>query len=479
MTQFNQKAFTEAMANAMAVGFGQKAPATATNAQYFHGPGGLFGGTNVEEGVLSTRITPQGLSQVLRAFPSVNTNPEFGYITGIRETDGQSEPATPCATCPSGETQTCIQTAPFGFICRETDTITPNRAVERINRNDQDMVLLNDMLGRSDLFQPIASMDKATIMQAAVALGMLEVGVLLQNKLMPMTWQGTPGNNNAGGGYSEFIGLDLQISTGKSDAYTNTACGALDSDVKDFDYGMISLINQNGFQIVRWMEALEYYVHTNAMRMHMMPVEWVYVMRPELWYELTQLWPLAYGTTRNITLPTSTALNLDGLQMVKMRDELREGMFLYINGRRHNVVLDDGIIEQSNQDNQNIGGGCWASNIYLVPVSYLGGRPATYYEYKDYRGAMFPQLRGKQDWWTDDGKFEWVIEQLKWCFTLSAKIEPRVLLRTPHLAGRINNVQYCPTQHTRQPFQDDAYFVKGGDSSRTAPSLWDDYSRTL
>ena len=43
----------------------------------------------------------------------------------------------------------------------------------------------------------------------------------------------------------------------------------------------------------------------------------------------------------------------------------------------------------------------------------------------------------------------------------------------PWLAARLQNVQYCPLQHTRQPFPDDPYFVDGGRTSRPGPSFYD------
>ncbi len=85
-----------------------------------------------------------------------------------------------------------------------------------------------------------------------------------------------------------------------------------------------------------------------------MPYESIVVMRPELWYELTNVWPLAYYTSRNVTLPGSYTGQLDMVGMGSLRDQIRDGMSLYLNGRRHDVVLDDGIQEEIREDNDNI-----------------------------------------------------------------------------------------------------------------------------
>jgi len=469
----------QAIANGIEAGlkaYGLKAPATTPTANWMHGPGGLFGIAGLDEQVISARITPRGISQVLRVFPDQFTHPEFPYITGI--TESGSEPITPCETCISGETQACIQTAQFGYICRETKTLTPSRAIERINRGEVDLQLVNDILGRDDLFQPIRSYDRNTVMQIATAWGMLEVGTLLQNKLLPMVWQGNPANF-AGTGYLEFPGLDMLISTGKVDAHTNAACEALDSDVKEFAYQNVNTVDAAGnFVIVRALNMLAEYLYHNADRMNLLPAEWVICMRPELWTELSEIWPVAYLTTRNVVLPAGNTNFLEATRINAMRDDMRSGMYLYLMGRKYRVVTDDGIYEHTSvNDPNNVPYGSLASNISVVPLSYLGNRPATFLQHKDYR-ATRPELaasRYQDEFWTDAGRFLWTHEKQKFCITLSGIVEPRIVLKTPQIAGRLDHVLYAPLQHLRSPWQDDYYFFKGGVSERTAPTLYSDW----
>jgi len=129
--------------------YGFKAPANTGTTNRMHGPGGLFGIAGLDNQVISARVTPRGISAVLPVFPSVDTNPMFPFITGIEETAGD-EPSTECATCLSGEYEACIQTAVFGLICRETNTIDVSKVMERINRGEVDLQLVNDILGFQD-----------------------------------------------------------------------------------------------------------------------------------------------------------------------------------------------------------------------------------------------------------------------------------------------------------------------------------------
>jgi hypothetical protein len=64
-----------------------------------------------------------------------------------------------------------------------------------------------------------------------------------------------------------------------------------------------------------------------------------------------------------------------------------------------------------------------------------------------------------------DGRFAWTAVKDGWCFKIQAKIEPRLVLRTPQLAARIQNVKYTPLQHVRSPDPDSPYFEKGGVST--------------
>jgi len=94
-------------------------------------------------------------------------------------------------------------------------------------------------------------------------------------------------------------------------------------------------------------------------------------------------------------------------------------------------------------------------------------------EYLDYRQAASNTalLQGREDYWTDRGMYSWAIEQVKWCYTLTLKTEMRVVLRTPQLAGKLQNVRYSPLQHLRDFDPTSPYWVDGGVSLRTPGTL--------
>jgi len=461
---------------------GQKAPATSPSGAWLHGPGGLFAGTAINQQVLSLRIAPRGISSVLRAFPSPYTNPEFGYITGIIQEAGQSQPDDECSTCVHGVTQSCVQTAQFGRFCAETKTLTIARALERVNRMDVDYELVNDLFGSqfaNDFFRGVRQINSAQVMQLAVAWAMIEVGGIMQNMTHPITWTGNPANS-VGTGYMEPPGLDILISENKVDAHTGTTCPALYSDVKEFNYANVNSVDAAGnFNIVRYMEYMEAYLYHNAGGQGFLPMESVIVMRPELWYELSMIWPTAWMTTRNVVLPAGNTNFLDATRIREMVQEMQQSMMMWLNGRRYRVITDDGIYEyDSTNDANNVPAGSFASNIYFVPLRIMGQRDVTFYEHLDYRVGRqeIADARLQQTYWTDDGRFLWTNETQKFCFTVSGEIRPRVVLLTPQLAGRIDHVLYSPLQHMRSWDPSSSYFFKGGEDSRPSPSLWSDWN---
>jgi hypothetical protein len=305
---------------------------------------------------------------------------------------------------------------------------------------------------------------------------MVTAGISIERVLSRLMWQGSPANNTAGGGYKEFPGLDNQIATGQVDAETNTLCPALDSDIKNFGY---NLVDGTTLDIVEYVSMMEQYLRYNAVQMGLDPVQWVFVMRPELWFELSAVWPCRYLSHRCQTDTGANPIVINDNVNVAMRDAMRNGLYIDVNGNRYPVVLDVGIFEHNNQNSANCPAGSYASSIYMVPLTITGGFPVTYREHLDYRQAAsdIALLNGMQSFWTDDGIFMWAIEQTNFCYKLVVKTEQRVILRTPHLAGKIQAVRYSPLQHLREAIDTTSpYFADGGVSLRSDPanfySVW-------
>jgi len=432
-----------------------KTPAGVHTGIRLHGSSGIFTGA-LEREVLTAHVRPYGISSVLPALPSVMEDPRFATITGFTGTTG-SEPDNACEDAPYGFMKGCNLTARFGMLRRDTNTIEMDKVMLKLNRGDfTDLVLKGRLLGLTNLVP--SGLTEADVLDVITKAEMVIVGVNTERSLSRQIWQGV---RTVG---TEFAGLDVQIATGQVDADSGVTCPALDSDVKDYNLADL------GTGIVEMLSSMEMYLFNNAETMGLNPVNWVVSMRPDLWAELTAIWPCAYNTNKcSAVVGANSTVFIDGRENTRDRDAMRQGMYIDINGRRYPVILDTGIYEHNNANNANLDPGEYASTIYMVPLTVVGNFPVTYREYIDYRAAApdVALLNGMQNFfWTDNGMFSWALEQTKWCYKLSLKTEQRIILRAPHLAGRIDNVKYVPTQHLRDSDPSSPYHKDGGVSIR-------------
>jgi hypothetical protein len=444
--------------NAISEALDTKTAATSQNANKLHGAGGLFESPALEREVISAHMTPKGIGSILPILPTVYEDPRFGSITGFTDVTG-SEPTAVCADAPYGYMKGAMLTARFGLVRRDTNTIDMGKVMLKASRGDHgDLTLAGRLLGISNL-KP-SDLDEQGVLNILTKAEMVGAGVQAERKLSRDIWQGVLNQNNA------FPGFDVQIATGQKDADSGVAAPALDSDVKDFNYDKVG---GTGRDIVEYLSMLEFYLRTNAEGMGLDPVTWVVAMRPELWFELSAVWPCSYLSSRcNLAGSTTNPIVINDNANVAMRDAMRQGMFIDINGNRYTVVTDSGIYEATNITTASLKAGEYASAIYMIPLTIQGNMPVTYREYLNYSLATgdIGFLNGKENFWTDGGIYSWAIEKVKWCYKLSLRTEQRVILRTPQLAGKIQRVKYSPLQHIRSPYPDDPYFRDGGVSVR-------------
>lgn len=497
MTELMTKEFmttmSEIVAKSVAAAFSQQAQitqpppvaqkATVGNTGSFnmiHGHGSLFGSVavGIEPDVISARMGWRGLGDVLPKIASPYLEIFLPFITGVEETSS-TEQSTECGDCISGETEACIQQMPTARVCRETKEMTITRIVDRLNRGDIDLTLLNQQLGSTSAWHPGTAMTQNNLMQIATAWAlMFELPPLFMNKLSPMVYTGDPANNN-GQAYREFRGLQQLVNTGFVDAFANVTCPALDSDIKDFNFAdMVTAQNPSFYEL---LEMVHFYVQHNAEGQDLSPVSHVVTMRSPAWQLLSQVIPVqrVQATLMNWAAAAGQNfhINFNGTEIVDERDALRQRKIIALNGQMVPVIVDDGIPELNNANNANLDPGEYASDIYVLPVSYLGNRPALSIQYKDYRsiGAEIAGTEGMIDGFyrsTPDGRFAWALVRNGACFKIQAYTEPRIILKTPQLAGRIQNVKYVPIQHTREPDPASPYFFKGGVSTRAPTSYF-------
>lgn len=443
--------------------------------QYSHGPHGSLTFPGVEPAVFSTMVGGSSLLAQIPTSASLYTNPTYYTITGVQDDVG-SEKDGVCDDAPyAGLMKGCLTTSVFGRYERATPTVELNRLGLRNDRADPiDLRLMNSpvTIGGPFMAGPAGAATPADLLTNEVSRKFWERAVSFQRILSRQIWSGNPTNNSAGGGYKEMTGLDMLIATGYADAETNQRCISMDSDVKNFNYLNINTA-ANATALVTVLASMYHFLKDRAQRSGIMPVRWVMAMRPELFYEITSIWPCSYMTFGCLLTANGTNMNnVDASDMIRMRDEMRAGSYLLIDGDRIDVVLDDGIAEDSNTTNANVPNPCFASNIYFIPMSVAGGFASTFLEYVQYNNPSVQAALANGAMPIIEGPWVTWIRERNLCIEWQSKIEPRMVLRTPWLAGRVDHVVYCPLQHTLDTFPDDPYFRDGGRTSRPGPSYY-------
>lgn len=459
---------------------------------YLHGPGGIFGVRGLERDVISTHTNITGsLGEMLPIQASIDTYPLFPYITGFTRSDQQEKNAVCDNPVQVGTPKTCLQTTSWGRKEFKTRQVEINAIGHRINRGEfMDLNIVNDPLVNEmgGLMQGFYGLSNQNALLAGreMAMRFLEVGIGFQRWYCPQVYTGNPSNNSAGGGYKEFPGLQLLIGRNKVDAETGQACPSLYSDVKNFLFR--NACTTSTPNIVTVLTTMFRFINRKAEQQNMGPLDLRIVMREPLFYEITSCWPCQYNTS-GCAVPATNIngfvinLNQDAESQIRFRDDMRVNKYLLIDGVRVPVIVDDCIMEQESTDNQNIPIGSYASDIYFVPFSARGGTFRTmYWEYFDYRNAVLPDATLAHSvppfFWSDNGVFLWGLKAPdNWCLEVICKTEPRMILRTPQFAGRLQNVCYAPIQHTDDPLPSQDYWTNGGvPTGRPFPSPYAEWN---
>lgn len=454
-----------------------KAVSSTPSATYGHGNTGLFSAPGMSQDIFSAMILPRhGLQSRLPVMGTTETNPLYGIMTGTTDSSG-SNPEGVCDDPPiAGLAKLCTHTFVFGRYSRMTPVYDTDRVGQVTNRGEfTDFVLRGTPFVSSQPNVPsgTGAMSVADVARNEIAKALFEFGATWSKDFAKQIYAGNPTNNTAGGGYKEFYGLDALINTGYRDAETGVACPAADSIVVSFGDVDLAL---NGNQFVANTTNVMRRLRHIASNAGLAPVLWEISMHPDMFYEACSIWPINYSTFRGLTSLaglSSVNFNIDSNFVNGMRDRMLgdlynyTGQFLMIDGQPVSVCLDDAIDITDNGD------GSFTGDVYFNPMNVIGGIPSMFWSHYKYDVAngsldLARQFAPADSYFaTDGGRFLWHKKPpTNFCVQMLAKMEPRVMLLTPHLAARMTDVRYAPVYPVRSPFSDSNYFVDGGKTDR-------------
>lgn len=482
-----------------AVGVGQKNdPAGTDVAPYLHGPAGLLNRRDIENPLISAVILPVG--GVLDNIPVYNagasSDNQFGgedavfdtLVTGVTSGNADlfaQQPTGECADGPvGGLLKLCKIANTFGRFRIGVREVSIVRAGRR--------AAISDPLGLRVLNSPALQgifgvAGNTPTMNNAIgnewASRLYESAVSFRRMFSQRVWIGSPANNS--GQRRDIVGLDIHINAGnKVDADQSAICTAADSDVKNFGF---SMVHGNAFNrdIVAYIEmAMDFALH-NADTMGLSPIDGFIAMRPELWREICNVWPVrqyqhALNQIAQFSAGGRVMVNATDAQTI--RNQMLETKLLPIKGRMWRVVTDDGIAELNVTTAAQLAAGQYASDIYFVPLTIMGGFPVTFFEYFNHaneQAQVLQNIAGQLTFTTDGGLFRWYINFKNGCLNATYELSPRLRMRAPQIAWRIQNVGYQPLQHFRSPYPGNTYFADGGVSQgEAAPQFYTEWSTT-
>jgi hypothetical protein len=399
--------------------------------------------------VINTTINPQfSLFNVLPIRPSNQEKVKYAYLTQIDDPTG----ALPDGVCEQpqrvGDVYFCNAEFDFGRKTFSTKTMEMDALIRYAKAgSSENFYMLGTVRGTSAIPSQEFLNDRDFVARSAVRRQMSLIGRAFQRAYLRELWTGDPANvalNTVNGGAKQFWGLDTLISAdyGTLTFVTGTNCAALNSVVMDFGSNTIG----GTTSLFSYMQEIEQETYNRASMQGLLPAQWVWVMHPLIWSQVTKTLPCellddSCGATSG---GASSAFIISDTSTVQLRRQLEENLRITINGRTIPVVLDHGIAIS------NTGTAIaptYLSNIYLVPLR-AGGEIVTEIRHRDYRdyGTVLSAIPTPgndlaMNGWSDGGRYSWIVEKGQgWCFDLWAKSEISLVFRAPHLAGKIENV---------------------------------------
>lgn len=465
-------------------------PVSATSyAPYMHGVGGLLSFPGQDPALFSTLVKPiPGLINALpvRADPLAVENADYGgadsplytIITGQRAGDGDdfdNQPENICDDPPvAGLLKACTQTAPYGLFS-ERISLDAKHVGSTTNRGETlDFMLLNGVQSQDPFIADQLRQNQGRFINNEFEQRLMTTGNSYQRLIAPLVWTGTPANNNAGGGAKQFEGFELLVNTGKVDAISGALCPAVDSVIMSFANTNVTSADANGVYIYQYMERLVRFMRILAETTGIGEVEWKWVMREDLFYRLCDVWEVqqyVHAITMMDTINTAAAggrVQMDARAYNEYRFKMRDGKFLPVDGKIMEVIPDNTIPE-------TIGGGLFRTDIYLIPFTVMGNIPVCYWQFWNFDNGQLRQLipiTADQIRVTDGGRVFWAFNQKNGCFDWNFWTRPRILLHTPFLAARIEDVGYDPGLHSRSwdPNDGDGLWYNGGRTNIGVPN---------
>jgi hypothetical protein len=446
-------------------------PASTTlTAPTLHGPFpgnaaqyGLFSQPGVRPDRFSTLVRPDdGLMTIITLNRSEYTDEILEVMTGVTADSGTNATGF-CGDPPTvGQGKVCEQIYKFSSYLIKTDLNAVPLIGQLRNRADVPANILNGGTEANPLIPDILFQMRDT--RSQLAYEFWRIGVSFQRTLTRVLITGditVASANSEHGWIVEFNGLDLQIKTGYTDAVTGLACAAMDSIVETFGADVASTM-ADGRNIVQVFSDIYFALKDRARKMQMDGTQWAIVMRAEAFRSITEAYACSYATYR-CSGAQYDEISRDPNIINDLRLEMQRGKYLLIDGEAVPVVFSEGIVDGTPASNTH------ESDVYFVPYNWMGTGllRLEYYPMDNQYAQEYANFAGQDIVTMNNGM--WIVgaEETALCKEYHFANRMRLILETPFLAARLDNVQYTYSAQIRNAYAGASFYANGGTTYRT------------
>jgi len=434
-------ALAQALAPYLSGGMLAKATGNPVVPPDIYAEGGLFGSCKNDPVLINAIVGPTGYMKSLRWVGNKLDNPITESLTYIGST-GYSQEGL-CADCGKPVIKRCAQSTCFGRICQQTE----EHAIDALGLLANQGVPVLAFYGNITDPQGEVLIRQGETVENLFTLQVAAAAYNLRRRIGQLLWSGNPAAN--AGGYQEFNGFDLLINTGKIDALTGIACDALDAYILNFGNAIVGAAGAPS--IVQYVSAIVRRVRNRIAAAGFDPDASTteIVISPTLVDCFFQAWACETPPQcQSWTAAAQREVVNDGLEIGRLRDEYRNGLYVPVDGKRYNVIIDNGITV-TNRPVGNDTARC--STVYVITREIAGapnGGTVTWGEFQDMQAtagsvvSWFQQMFGATIVSvTDGGRFAVApTTSGGYCFDARILTKPRVRMLMPWTSGRVTNV---------------------------------------
>lgn len=422
---------------------------------------GIFSEPGVRPERFSAMARPDSFAQALGAPVRSEYYEELLDIFTGQTASSCTNAAGPCGNPPEvGQGKICKQAYYWGFVYMKTQLNALAEIGQLRNRADVPGSIINvEPMMRNplipDLFYRLADG------QSQLQYELWRLGVEFERTLDVVA---VTGDNSAAytatecGWTDEFTGIDSLIKTGYTDAKTSITCPAMDSAIITFGADVGGTIGSgDGRNIVIAITELVRGVRERARKMgYGNGVQYYWLMRSEAFHRIVEEYSCDYATYR-----CTGATNLNNVTISSDSNNLRlqmiAGQYILVDGDPIPVVFSEGIPQTNSA-------GTFTSDIYLVPASW-NGMPLTYLQYypmDNQYTTEFANFASGGVETLNNGLWLAGKRSTGLCEEIHFQAKMRLILETPFLAGRIDNISYTFTSPIRNALPGSSFFADGG-----------------